>query len=641
MKKNLNDYFPTRKPRSKTLENELDISKQQKPKKPKNKSKRIIELEQKVVSLDNLPQVNQEKKKEDLIKKHFKDLDWEWVTEEEGRCLCNTCGKTFALNQKSHGDQHLVTTLHVQSASKKMKQVPLFAFLKSHEEQQVKLLLFIIHSDNAFETFCGEDAKEFLPVHFPGHISSNRDYLLKYLDLVFLHVDKQVDCLLKNNTEGISLIPDECTDDAENTVVNVMGIVGGKSVLLTTEFLEGAPNGNEIFACLNICLQKFRVDVKQVHAVQRDSTAYMELGVSKFIEGNKLKARSVPCSSHLLDSHVKSICNYGVIGTLLSKVRCAFTSQSKKVARSWEDFKEKKKIFLRSVPHYKSTRAFLTDCDLLEFLQEEIQFEDETSTPVLQLMETWLFSCTKLKAKEASVDKLSSFLDEHNALNLVILIRVLLSLVRPIVLKIKSFQALSYATLHTVEPTWTSLIRSFHKIKDFPDDIKNIYKDNKQVMRKHKTPLLNLLCEVSKSMQSQWDKHYEPCSDLLSAASALDPRSKPALNYETFFESIPFDVEDFAKEYKNYKLFCDNFTVDEGNDNSDVFDLRSFWREHAKFFPVLSAAALRILSIPSSNAEVERSFSSHNRLVTPDRIALSTEKIKKIMFIKKNYRLFK
>ena len=117
---------------------------------------------------------------------------------------------------------------------------------------------------------------------------------------------------------------------------------------------------------------------------------------------------------------------------------------------------------------------------MLNFLQEEVVLqgdedgEDGDKASVLELIETWLYASTALKTKESSASKLHDFLFTHGSRSLTILIRVILTLVQPLALQIKSFQAYKYATIHTVEPAWSSIIQSF-KCKDFSDDIKKIY----------------------------------------------------------------------------------------------------------------------------------------------------------------------
>ena len=64
------------------------------------------------------------------------------------------------------------------------------------------------------------------------------------------------------------------------------------------------------------------------------------------------------------------------------------------------------------------------------------------------------------------------------------------------------------------------------------------------------------------------------------------------------------------------------------------------WERNMDKLPSLAPLCITILSIPSSSAEVERSFSKHKMLITDKRLCLSEKRIKEIRFLQTNWRIF-
>jgi hypothetical protein len=65
-------------------------------------------------------------------------------------------------------------------------------------------------------------------------------------------------------------------------------------------------------------------------------------------------------------------------------------------------------------------------------------------------------------------------------------------------------------------------------------------------------------------------------------------------------------------------------------------DILGFWRRKKLQFPMLASIARKVLAIPASNTSVERLFSLSKITIGDRRTRLGTEKIDKLMFLKKN-----
>ncbi|CAF3281405.1 unnamed protein product [Rotaria sp. Silwood2] len=76
----------------------------------------------------------------------------------------------------------------------------------------------------------------------------------------------------------------------------------------------------------------------------------------------------------------------------------------------------------------------------------------------------------------------------------------------------------------------------------------------------------------------------------------------------------------------------------QGDFDSEIIDddILSFWRRKKKEFPTIASIAQKVLAIPASNTSVERLFSSTKIMIGDSRTRLGSEKIDKLMFLRKN-----
>ncbi|KAJ9534756.1 hypothetical protein QJQ45_013119 [Haematococcus lacustris] len=63
---------------------------------------------------------------------------------------------------------------------------------------------------------------------------------------------------------------------------------------------------------------------------------------------------------------------------------------------------------------------------------------------------------------------------------------------------------------------------------------------------------------------------------------------------------------------------------------------RNFWRKAASNFPLLAAAACKLLAVHVTSAASKRNWSAWGRLYTAARNRLGMERAKKLIFIKAN-----
>lgn len=66
-------------------------------------------------------------------------------------------------------------------------------------------------------------------------------------------------------------------------------------------------------------------------------------------------------------------------------------------------------------------------------------------------------------------------------------------------------------------------------------------------------------------------------------------------------------------------------------------DCLGFWKRHAKVFPRLYLATMRVLAVPATSAPVERVFSHGGLIMRPHRAWLSARTLSCLIFLKCNH----
>jgi hypothetical protein len=72
--------------------------------------------------------------------------------------------------------------------------------------------------------------------------------------------------------------------------------------------------------------------------------------------------------------------------------------------------------------------------------------------------------------------------------------------------------------------------------------------------------------------------------------------------------------------------------------DTNIFE---YWKNNSKKYPRLSIVARKLLSLQGSSSDLERDFSFMGNMITDKRTNLKTEKVEKMVFIKKNVKLSK
>ncbi|CAF5033384.1 unnamed protein product, partial [Rotaria sp. Silwood1] len=131
--------------------------------------------------------------------------------------------------------------------------------------------------------------------------------------------------------------------------------------------------------------------------------------------------------------------------------------------------------------------------------------------------------------------------------------------------------------------------------------------------------------------QSDLSFNFEVSSAQSILISSTDTKDLLSECYDQI--STTSKASDNNDELKRYLQSIDSLI-----DNEDLFD---FWRRQKFIYPVLYSIARDILIVPATTTAAERLFSASGNTVSETRTRLSSQKVDKLMFIKKNVAILK
>ncbi len=194
-------------------------------------------------------------------------------------------------------------------------------------------------------------------------------------------------------------------------------------------------------------------------------------------------------------------------------------------------------------------------------------------------------------------------------------------------------------TIHKVFNVWEKAQKYFNLSQlnwKLPDNCAILFQNHSKDLK-----------ELSEQMKEMFKSAFEKiitCKKLIepktwavySAARALDPlqmiSSSPP---KTEFEKIPFSKDyQFGNAVLTYQQMLASYEKQILEEENDPF---LFFSRHEQELKPFSSFALKVLDIPTSSAEVERSFSIYKRLVSPNRPRLEDKTIQQSIYINNNF----
>ena len=101
--------------------------------------------------------------------------------------------------------------------------------------------------------------------------------------------------------------------------------------------------------------------------------------------------------------------------------------------------------------------------------------------------------------------------------------------------------------------------------------------------------------------------------------------------------SNSFSFRESSYNLNELTMYLGSDHVPISDDEEDAFGLLAWWKSFENKFPVLSAIARDILTIPASTVASEQAFSASGRLINPRRIMLQEETVETCMCLRDWY----
>lgn len=472
-----------------------------------------------------------------------------------------------------------------------------------------------------------------------GSIPSSSELFMKPTEDIFTITKKGVLSSLKD--KSVSIVVDEAADKVrKKKVLNLCGTSNSQGFLLGTDFLESSPKSLNITTFLKNQVTPLLKEGIRVFVIVHDSAPYMIKGVRNFLilfKEDLGVVINVNCSAHLFDIVIREFINSSrILSSFLSCLRRLFVATSNRFAYFKEYMWKEYKLNLNKPPLGGEHRSWLSDRELLEWSIALYPRGNEKVRLFYALFHWVSIEETQVFAEETKVKQdLLKIQEQNNELHL--LIKVALLATEPLAVFLVQCQARS-RTIHKVYNTWEDAKNYFNCSQNWslPSNCAQLFEKHPEILKKLSNEMEMMFKAASEKIKSGAALIEKTTWPIFSSARALDPlqmiSDKPP---KLELEKIPFSNEyEFGNSILKYQMLlktCDKQDLEKDQDPS-LFFLR-----YKTDLEPFSSFALKVLQIPTSSAEVERSFSIYKRLVSPNRPRLSDEMIKHSLFINYNF----
>jgi hypothetical protein len=541
----------------------------------------------------------------------------------DGKLYCLSCQKTVAHAMK------VVIENHLQSDKHRKKKL----LGKTRIQQS-------INSQLDSTSFNKQTIDDFLEMLFVSNIpieavNKMRPWMEKYVknvgaipgsDTLRQHYTKQlwekydkkhIDCL-KNMKFSISVdgTTDRCGRHLINTVIYPADSLI-KPFLADCNFVENE-NNITISQSITKVVTKFTDNWNNLIAIITDNLEKNIIAVENLKRAFNGDIKHIRCSNHVINLFCEAAIKhpfFDPLHKLLSKLQKLFKKSPEKAA-SYARFQKYSQIEVKAFPDIIQIRwgnwiesvCYLSDYfnTLMEFLRKE-SFHG-------------IMTKTENKIKNVLEEKFTTIL---------IGISFTVDFLKPFVQTIKLFEG--------NDPLIHIAFREFSKIKTHFEALKNI---TPQILQKFNFRTNEVVDVYSLDLMEILDMYKE-----IAGVVLIKINSYISLDYFNFFEACRvfdpsqksscsklmsdyvFHFKEFTESQALYKEM-ETYLASENVHYESEFDIEDFWENMSHSFPNLSCFVNVILTIPISQALVERSFSIYRKILTPECESLTTENVK-------------
>ncbi len=182
--------------------------------------------------------------------------------------------------------------------------------------------------------------------------------------------------------------------------------------------------------------------------------------------------------------------------------------------------------------------------------------------------------------------------------------------------------------------------KSFPKTDKFVANMKKSFNQKRKMCRYFKNSIHKMPSKRVKTRWTSWLKTVKEHSINFEKYETLFETIKKDKIGKSSLNSIPYimnllkenKIEKYANLYSEFDKYK-SLMIIEGNQQLNTMQ---FWSINKEETPLLSNDVINYMSIPISDAEVERSFSCLGNILTDKRRRLTTENLKYLLFLNYN-----
>ena len=168
------------------------------------------------------------------------------------------------------------------------------------------------------------------------------------------------------------------------------------------------------------------------------------------------------------------------------------------------------------------------------------------------------------------------------------------------------------------------------------------YAEKKRVIAVFESAIENASEKLQKYIQSDNHQAGQPGILFLKQVRIFNPSNVPVLSKDVAdYPDIPGMSEVPSEEFKKYTDILAPAAIQSANSGpqNQAVDIKTFWPAMVEQLPTLSTLARKYIYAVINSADVERSFSIYNFIVTSRRRSLSLASIRALTFLYYNLRL--
>ncbi len=453
-----------------------------------------------------------------------------------------------------------------------------------------------------------------------------RDYHLNFV------ATKDIDLLKENfKDKKINLIVDGTTDALGRHLVNTIASNdNGIKKIIKVDYVE-KENNQTISASLSKAIFDINSIWTNIDCIISDNASKNILAVENIKKTFKNDIVHIRCINHVFELSIQKFINseiFDCLHTFLSKLQNIFSHSKEKVNAYLDTIVENGERKPKKMPKPVLTRwgswietVFYLDeyfIDIEKFIFKQ-NSENVKSTKLLKDLYLFLsnyynrlYTLTGIKiiSDHAQFILETIFFLERN---------------EPIMFELDNkIREISY---------FFELFANGNNLQNISQKVYNLLCEYQ--LQDDSNVLVEKINSIGKASLDICNKYFNlPCYLFVKSNAVFDPlqKSKYSNDIDFYLNANPLLRNekniDLLKEFHIY--LNSDVNMEEGENTTD------FWRRMRNNLPYLSKFALRIMHIPVSQAEIERSFSLYRKILVPSRYNLSTKSIEQLLMLKYN-----